>query len=100
MKGDQMGAPVADPSSSQTTDLKLDAVYVSMSLCRTYLVTHRQHSRSTKNARTECGTLKRPHVVSGAAQFRNPVWHSAPPPPRAHPLARSRWADVGRVLDP
>src|SRR4051794_10133942 len=26
MKGDQMGAPVADPSSSQTTDLKLDAV--------------------------------------------------------------------------
>src|SRR3954447_19658521 len=28
MKGDQMGAPVADPSSSQTTDLKLDAVLV------------------------------------------------------------------------
>src|SRR4051812_10516049 len=26
MKGDQMGTPVADPSSSQTTDLKLDAV--------------------------------------------------------------------------
>src|SRR3954462_13947251 len=32
MKGDQMGAPVADPSSSQTTDLKLDAVYLSSAL--------------------------------------------------------------------
>src|SRR4051812_28485775 len=65
-----------------------------------YVATHNLHARCTKNAHTGFGTLKCLHVVSDAAQLRSAVWDSSSPPPLARPLARARWAEVGRVLDP